>query len=61
MCIRDSHSLFITAMKDPEVRKRMADFGFEPIGNSPEEFGAFVKEDIARWAKLVKETGAKVE
>ena len=55
------HSLFITAMKDPEVRKRMADFGFEPIGNSPEEFGAFVKEDIARWAKLVKETGAKVE
>ena len=55
------HSLFITAMKDPEVRTRMAGFGFEPIGNSPEEFGAFVKEDIARWAKLVKETGAKVE
>ena len=48
-------------VKDAEVRKRMADFGFEPIGNTPEEFGAFVKEDIARWAKLVKETGAKVE
>jgi tripartite-type tricarboxylate transporter receptor subunit TctC len=39
----------------------MAGFGFEPIGNTPEEFAAFVKEDIARWAKLVKETGAKVE
>ena len=59
--IEKLHSLFITAMKDPETRKRMADFGFEPIGNTPEEFGAFVKEDIARWAKLVKETGAKVE
>ena len=59
--IEKLHSLFVTAMKDPETRKRMADFGFEPIGNSPEEFGAFVKEDIARWAKLVKETGAKVE
>jgi tripartite-type tricarboxylate transporter receptor subunit TctC len=59
--IEKLHSLLITAMKDPEVRKRMADFGFEPIGNTPEEFGAFVKEDIARWAKLVKETGAKVE
>jgi tripartite-type tricarboxylate transporter receptor subunit TctC len=34
---------------------------FEPIRNTLEEFGAFVKEDIARWAKLVKETGAKVE
>jgi len=59
--IEKLHSLFINAMKDAETRKRMADFGFEPIGNSPEEFGAFVKEDIARWAKLVKETGAKVE
>jgi tripartite-type tricarboxylate transporter receptor subunit TctC len=59
--IEKLHSLFITAMKDAETRKRMADFGFEPIGNTPEEFGAFVKEDIARWAKLVKETGAKVE
>ena len=59
--IEKLHSLFITAMKDPEVRTRMAGFGFEPIGNTPEEFGAFVKEDIARWAKLVKETGAKVE
>jgi tripartite-type tricarboxylate transporter receptor subunit TctC len=48
-------------MKDPEVRKRMADLGFEPIGNTPEELGAFVKEDIARWAKLVKETGANDE
>ena len=48
-------------MKDAETRKRMADFGFEPIGTTPEEFGAFVKEDIARWGKLVKETGAKVE
>jgi tripartite-type tricarboxylate transporter receptor subunit TctC len=59
--IEKLHALFITAMKDPEVRTRMAGFGFEPIGNTPEEFGAFVKEDIARWAKLVKETGAKVE
>jgi len=39
----------------------MAGFGFEPIGNTLGNFGAFVKEDIARWAKLVKETGAKVE
>jgi tripartite-type tricarboxylate transporter receptor subunit TctC len=59
--IEKLHTLFITAMKDASVRERMAGFGFEPIGNTPEEFGAFVKEDIARWAKLVKETGAKVE
>ncbi len=55
------HDEFVGAMKEPAVRERMAGFGFEPIGNTPEQFGAFVKEDIARWAKLVKETGAKVE
>src|SRR3954462_14368031 len=59
--IEKLHTLFVTAMKNADVRNRMAGFGFEPIGNTPEEFGAFVKEDIARWAKLVKETGAKVE
>jgi tripartite-type tricarboxylate transporter receptor subunit TctC len=55
------HALLVGALKDPEVRSRMAGFGFEPIGSTPEEFGAFVKEDIARWAKVAKESGAKVE
>jgi tripartite-type tricarboxylate transporter receptor subunit TctC len=55
------HDVMIAAIKQPEVRERMAGFGFEPIGNTPEQFGAFVREDVARWAKLVKETGAKVE
>ena len=44
-----------------EVTGGLAGFVFEPIGNTPEEFGTFVKEDIARWAKLVKENGAEVE
>ena len=59
--IEKLNALFVGAMKDSEVRSRMAGFGFEPIGNSPEAFGAFVKEDIARWAKVAKESGAKVE
>ena len=33
--IEKLHTLFITATKDPEVRTRMAGFGFEPIGNTP--------------------------
>ena len=32
-----------------------------PIGMTPEEFGKFVREDIAKWAKLVKDTGMKVD
>ena len=51
----------VKALKLPEVRERIAGFGFEPVGSTPEEFGEFVKADIARWAKVVKESGARVE
>lgn len=45
----------------PEMQNRLADLGFIPEGGTPEQFGEFVGADIARWEKVVKETGAKVE
>jgi tripartite-type tricarboxylate transporter receptor subunit TctC len=45
----------------PDIQQRMTDFGFTPEGGTPEEFGDFVKRDLAGWTKIVKETGVKVE
>jgi tripartite-type tricarboxylate transporter receptor subunit TctC len=45
----------------PDIRQRMTELGFTPEGGSPEQFGEFVKLDLARWQKVVKETGVKVE
>jgi tripartite-type tricarboxylate transporter receptor subunit TctC len=45
----------------PDIRQRMTDFGFTPEGGTPEEFGEFVKRDVANWTRIVKETGVKVE
>ncbi|HET9904105.1 MAG TPA: tripartite tricarboxylate transporter substrate binding protein [Xanthobacteraceae bacterium] len=45
----------------PDIQQRMQDLGFTPEGGSPEDFGAFVKADIARWQRIVKDTGVKVE
>jgi tripartite-type tricarboxylate transporter receptor subunit TctC len=45
----------------PDIRQRMTELGFTPEGDSPEEFGAFVKRDLARWQKIVQETGVKME
>jgi tripartite-type tricarboxylate transporter receptor subunit TctC len=45
----------------PDIRERMQQLGFTPEGGSAEEFGAFVKADIARWRKVVHDTGVKVE
>ena len=39
----------------PEIRERLLGLGAEPVANSPEQFAAFLKEDIARWAKVVKD------
>jgi len=55
------HGEIIRALRSPEIRERIAGFGFEPVGNSPEEFGEFVKADIARWAKVAKESGAHID
>ena len=55
------HGEIVKALQIPEVRERIAGFGFEPVGDTPEEFGEFVKADIARWAKVAKESGARVD
>jgi tripartite-type tricarboxylate transporter receptor subunit TctC len=40
-------------------RERLAAIGFTPVGNTPEEFSAQIKRDIARWAKVIREAGIK--
>lgn len=45
----------------PEVKKIFANEGAEAVGNSPEEFAAVVKSETAKWAKVVKAAGIKIE
>jgi tripartite-type tricarboxylate transporter receptor subunit TctC len=35
--------------------------GADPVGNSPEEFGAFIKKEMATWSKVIKEVGITIE
>ena len=49
------------AAHDPEIRKRLAEQGAEPVGNSPEEFGRLLREELARWAEVVKVSGARAD
>ena len=45
----------------PDVKDRLAVVDFEPVGNTPAEFAAFIRKETLRWAKLVKDAGGKVE
>ena len=49
------------AIASPEVAKRIEGEGATPVGDSPEDFARFVHEEIGRWAKVVKYSGAKAE
>ncbi|ARP99152.1 Bug family tripartite tricarboxylate transporter substrate binding protein [Pseudorhodoplanes sinuspersici] len=44
----------VEAINDATVRSRLANEGATPVGNSPQEFGAFIKAEHARWADIVK-------
>jgi tripartite-type tricarboxylate transporter receptor subunit TctC len=48
-------------LADPETRGRMQALGADPSGNTPEEFARFIREDQAKWAKLMREAGIKPE
>jgi tripartite-type tricarboxylate transporter receptor subunit TctC len=52
---------FVTALQSPEARSRFAALMAEPVPSSPEEFGAFMKAELAKYEKVVKLSGAKVD
>jgi tripartite-type tricarboxylate transporter receptor subunit TctC len=49
------------ALADPELKKKLDDQGIVAVGSSPEEFRAFVTEDITRWKKVITDAGIKLE
>ncbi len=51
----------VKALKMPDIRERFLALGADPVGNSPEEFGSYIKSEIAKWGKVVKSSGAKVD
>jgi tripartite-type tricarboxylate transporter receptor subunit TctC len=51
----------VQAAKAPEFVKRMTDLGYNIIAGSPEQMATMLKEEVARWAPIVKASGAKVD
>lgn len=55
------HGELVKILNQPDVKSRIESDGSEPVGSSPEEFRRFMHADLNKWAKLVKESGAKLE
>ncbi len=53
------HAAIVAGLADPEMQKRLTTEGATPVGDTPAEFAAFVRQDIERWGPIVKASGAK--
>ena len=51
------HGAIVRALKDPGVRKLLMNDGAEPIGTSPEEFSDFIRSEMEKWAKIIRNAG----
>jgi tripartite-type tricarboxylate transporter receptor subunit TctC len=55
------HEAALSALKNPEVKNRFAKTDLELVGSTPEKFGAFINSEVAKWAKVIKESGMQLE
>ena len=47
------------ALKTEEVKGKLAAFGLEPVGNTPEEFEALIRAESQKWGDIVRKAGIK--
>jgi len=55
------HGEVVKVLAQSDVKARAAALGFEPVGNTPEEFAVQIKAEAARWAKVIREAGIRAQ
>jgi tripartite-type tricarboxylate transporter receptor subunit TctC len=59
--IQKLNQAFVAALNSPEAKTRFATLMAEPVPNSPDEFASFMRAELAKYEKIVKTSGAKVD
>jgi tripartite-type tricarboxylate transporter receptor subunit TctC len=55
------HAEYTQAMRAPDMAERYASLGVEPVDSTPEQFGAYMRAELAKWGDIIKRSGTKVE
>ncbi len=53
------HEVWTKHINAPEMRRRLIDMGFVPVANTPVEFAAHIRNDVAKWGRVIKEAGVQ--
>ena len=59
--VRRLNQTLAKVMALPAVRERLISGGLDPVADTPEEFGRFIRSEISKWSKIAKDVGAKAE
>jgi tripartite-type tricarboxylate transporter receptor subunit TctC len=57
--VKRVHEVVVAAIAKDTVRERLTAQGYQPVGNTPEEFGRQIREETAKWIRVVKAAGIK--
>ena len=55
------HSEIVRVLNAPDIREKLQGLGADPVGNTPEQYTAFMQAEIAKWTKVIKAAGIKGE
>jgi tripartite-type tricarboxylate transporter receptor subunit TctC len=55
------HREVVRIVTQPEMRDKLLSMGFDPVGNTPEQFSAYMNVEIMRWGKVVRDAKIKIE
>ena len=59
--MRKLHLETVRALAQPDLRAKFSDLGMDIVGSSPEQLTAIIRADIPKWAKVIKDSGAKLD
>jgi tripartite-type tricarboxylate transporter receptor subunit TctC len=59
--LRKLHTETVKALREPDLRAKFAELGMDIVGGTPEQLAAILRADIPKWAKVIKESGAKLD
>jgi tripartite-type tricarboxylate transporter receptor subunit TctC len=55
------HDAVVKSLNDAELREKLVSRGADPIPSTSEQFAAFLKDELAKWGRIAKESGAKID
>ena len=51
----------VKALRAPDIKERLLAMGAEPVGSTPDQFGTFIKSEMAKWGKVIRDANIKPE